>query len=269
MYMWSLLSPGMQKHINNVYSDEELLKEIMDYKGDIINDEVYPNDYKTFFNKAVNLNFPKSVEYLLEQSTESVQVSKFIKDSFNGLINNCRFETANVYLKYSNTKTKAIYEITNVSDIYLINDKIYKCYQKKYFELTKFLIKRCNRCILHYFNSLNELKFFVEHGAYISADYRRHLEDRIINEYNVNTNAENNYDDNSDTDPEVESVHRYVKLLINTKFIERFRYIAQKLAQRRWTFIKCYVGWLGLHQRAVITANHPNRLKEIVIFKIN
>ena len=61
MYMWSLLSPGMQEHINNVYSDEELLKEIMDYKGDIINDEVYPNDYKTFFNKAVNLNFPKSV----------------------------------------------------------------------------------------------------------------------------------------------------------------------------------------------------------------
>ena len=61
MNVWSLLSPQEQSHINNVYKEEKLLEEILDYKGkDIINDTVYPDDYQTFFNKAVNI---KSVKY--------------------------------------------------------------------------------------------------------------------------------------------------------------------------------------------------------------
>ena len=55
----------------------------------------------------------------------------------------------------------------------------------------------------------------------------------------------------------------------NAKIIERFRYIAQKFAHRNWTFIKCYTRLLSLHQRAVVSANHPNRLKQLGVFDIN
>ena len=39
--------------------------------------------------------------------------------------------------------------------------------------------------------------------------------------------------------------------------------------RRKWMIIRSAVKLLSLHQRAVITANHPNRLKEIGIFEIN
>ncbi len=40
------------------------------------------------------------------------------------------------------------------------------------------------------------------------------------------------------------------------------RYFKKVLAKRRWVYIKCVVLVLGIHKRAVVSANHPERLLE-------
>ena len=45
-------------------------------------------------------------------------------------------------------------------------------------------------------------------------------------------------------------------------------YFIKVLAKRRWVTIKCVVLTLGIHKRAVIKANHPDRLLEQGVFEI-
>ncbi len=45
------------------------------------------------------------------------------------------------------------------------------------------------------------------------------------------------------------------------------RYFIKILAKRRWVTVKCLVITLSLHKRAVITANHPDRLLEQGVFQ--
>lgn len=46
---------------------------------------------------------------------------------------------------------------------------------------------------------------------------------------------------------------------VNKKAKKAFKILCQKLAKRRWVFVKCYMKLLYLHQRAVVTANNPIR----------
>jgi hypothetical protein len=39
--------------------------------------------------------------------------------------------------------------------------------------------------------------------------------------------------------------------------------------RRKWMLIKCSVKFLSLHQRAVVTANHPQRLRELGVFTLD
>jgi hypothetical protein len=48
---------------------------------------------------------------------------------------------------------------------------------------------------------------------------------------------------------------------------ESHMYFIKVLAKRRWVVVKCIVLVLGIHKRAVVTANHPLRLLERGEFK--
>ena len=52
------------------------------------------------------------------------------------------------------------------------------------------------------------------------------------------------------------------------KFVESYDYFKQVIAKRRWVKIKTIVKVLSLHKRAVVTANHPDRLKRLGVFEI-
>ena len=56
----------------------------------------------------------------------------------------------------------------------------------------------------------------------------------------------------------INEINKYQNLLIPST-LRCFRKI---LAKRRWVIIKCTVLVLGIHKRAVVTANHPLRLLE-------
>ncbi len=242
MNVWSLLSPQEQSHINNVYKEEKLLEEILDYKGkDIINDTVYPDDYQTFFNKAVNIKSVKCVKYLLERSTDAVIDSNFIADSFYYLIDNFSFDVADVFLKYGMDKVK------DINNIAFLPKKIITCYDKGYLELTNFLIKRCNKCFLNPYWEYNCMVYFVEHGAHINNKLRYILQGYSYDIDKVNTKFDRNnffeyelyfyerhtYDSESD---EEDGMYKYTQIEINPDYYKKFQYIAQKLAKRRWTF---------------------------------
>ena len=47
---------------------------------------------------------------------------------------------------------------------------------------------------------------------------------------------------------------------------ESHDYFIKVLAKRRWVIIKCIVLALGIHKRAVVSANHPDRLKLLGTF---
>jgi hypothetical protein len=38
--------------------------------------------------------------------------------------------------------------------------------------------------------------------------------------------------------------------------------------RRKWMLVKCSVKFLSLHQRAVVTANHPDRLRDLGVFEL-
>jgi len=56
----------------------------------------------------------------------------------------------------------------------------------------------------------------------------------------------------------IHEINKYQEILIPTTL----RYFRKLLAKRRWVVVKCIVLALGLHKRAVVTANHPLRLLE-------
>jgi hypothetical protein len=56
----------------------------------------------------------------------------------------------------------------------------------------------------------------------------------------------------------IHEINKYQDVLIPTTL----RYFRKLLAKRRWVVIKCIVLALGIHKRAVVTANHPLRLLE-------
>ena len=49
---------------------------------------------------------------------------------------------------------------------------------------------------------------------------------------------------------------------------EEYSYFIKILAKRRWVTIKCVTLILGIHKRAVVTANHPDRLLQQGVFEI-
>ena len=56
----------------------------------------------------------------------------------------------------------------------------------------------------------------------------------------------------------IHEINKYQEILIPTTL----RYFRKLLAKRRWVVVKCIVLALGIHKRAVVTANHPLRLLE-------
>ncbi len=254
-------------NFDHIFTDKDLLKEIMDYKGGI-NDIVYPEDYRTFFNKAVYYGFKDSLIYLLERGVENFIKCKYFDDPFNFSINNCRLEIANILFKHG------IINERKLDGINFLDGKISHCYDKGYLELTNYLIKNCNQCFIHgSYYDYNLLVYFIEHGAYINSGYRNALEKDvgyILGNFNTKTDEYNDfydYYDSDDSDSE-DPFYKYIDITIDKNVQKNFQYIAQKLAKRRWIFVKCYTRLLGLHQRAVITANHPNRLKKLGYFNV-
>jgi hypothetical protein len=265
------------------FTNKDLLKEIMDYKGGI-NDIVYPDDYLTFFNKAIYYDFKKSLTYLLEHGADPTIKCEYFDDCFCYSIDNYHLETANILFKYGITNKR------NLDNISHIGVKIFSCYDKGYLELTNYLIKNYNKHFLFNPNyRYDEIVYLVEHGAYINSEYRKILEDkscRIVGDLNTRTGYYNewypDYDDeysdsdesyyeysDSDDEPKTDySFYKYMEIQIDKDTHNKFIYIAKKLAQRRWTFVKCYTRWLSLHQRAVVSANHPNRLKKLGVFDV-
>jgi hypothetical protein len=121
-----------------------------------------------------------------------------------------------------------------------------------------------------YSDKLNCLQFMVEHGAYINNSIRDIIYSDFVYDYYEDTSNyyDSEYDSESESESETEEFHDYRKICINNCLRGSFEYISKKLAQRRWTFVKCYVLLLGLHQRAVVSANHPNRLKQLGYFNV-
>jgi len=98
--------------------------------------------------------------------------------------------------------------------------------------------------LFYYYNmysDIKRLKLFLKYGAFINNGIREYMYSLFIHE----------------------------TVYINMYAKETFEYICKKLAQRRWTFVKCYVKLLAVHKRAVVSANHPNRLKDLGYFEIN
>ena len=69
---------------------------------------------------------------------------------------------------------------------------------------------------------------------------------------------------------------KYSELLLKynppLKYDPRLKQVPKVLkywCQRKWAIIRSATKLLSLHQRAVVSANHPNRLKELGEFEIN
>ncbi len=74
------------------------------------------------------------------------------------------------------------------------------------------------------------IKLLIKYGAFINVKYRNH------------------------------SLRSWLQFSChNKKARKSFKVLCQKLARRRWVFVKCYMKLLNLYHRAVITANHPLR----------
>jgi hypothetical protein len=53
-----------------------------------------------------------------------------------------------------------------------------------------------------------------------------------------------------------------------SKKLKQFPSLYRMWVRRKWMLVKCSVRFLSLHQRAVVTANHPDRLREIGVFSV-
>ncbi len=275
---------------SNYYTHEDLMDEIISHKGNI-NDIVYPDDYMTFLNKAVYHDWPTVVKYLLEHGAENFISCKYFVNSVSYCLEKRIYDTADLLLKYHEPLITVNFDYYRIMDL---------CFEKGYYNVARVYIKIYQPQLCPSW-SLSEIKFYIDCGIKISSEFRYSLQNNLFDMSYVNTKYDqgyykyyvNYYDDDynyyydsdysesesetdsdsgseseSDTDPE-EPIYNYMEIDISKSMYEKFKFIVQKLVKRRWTFVKCYVGWLGLHQRAVISANHPNRLKQLGYFNVN
>ena len=247
------------------YTHEDLMIEIVNHKGNV-NDIVYPEKYGTFLYKAVFHDYPTVVKYLLEHGSDPNIIAQGNYDCLKLAINNNTYDIAEMLLehgaKINNTdyflyvlrhKQFKLAELILEQDKSMVQDTLYKVARSWYSD------------------KLNCLQFLVEHGAYVNNDTRDILYSEFVYDFYEDTYHyyDSEYENESDSESETEEFYDYRYICINNCYRDSFEYISKKLAQRRWTFVKCYVLLLGLHQRAVVSANHPNRLKELGEFEIN
>jgi hypothetical protein len=69
-------------------------------------------------------------------------------------------------------------------------------------------------------------------------------------------------------DMPVECFEKYRPLFGYSKKLKQFPSLYRIWVRRKWMLIKCSVKFLSLHQRAVVTANHPDRLRELGVFSV-
>ena len=248
---------------NRYYTHEDLLAEIKAHKGSI-NEIIYPEKYGTFLCKAVFHDYPTVVKYLLENGADP---NTF--DCLKLAINNHTYDIAEMLLEYGA-------KINNI-------DYFLYVLRNKQFKLAELILKQDKSMVQDtlytvarsiYSDKLNCLKILVTHGAYINNRIRDILYSDFVYDYYEDTSnydSEYEYDSESsysDSDSETEELHDYRKICINNYWRGSFEYICKKLAQRRWKLLLAIMKLLGLHQRAVVSANHPNRLKQLGVFNV-
>jgi len=241
------------------YTHEHLLREIVNHKGNV-NDIVYPEKYGTFLYKAVFHDYPTVVKYLLENGADP---NAF--DCLKIAMKNYRYDIAEMLLEYG----------AKVSD----NTHFYSALYSRQFKLAELIIKQDTsivqdkdtlQYIAHSYHSdkVPLLQFLIKHGAFINNGIREIMYSHFLYDCTENTiDYSDSESDISDSDPE--ELYDYQYVCINYGYKDSIKYICKKLAQRRWTFVKCYILLLGLHQRAVVSANHPNRLKQLNYFNVS
>ena len=65
----------------------------------------------------------------------------------------------------------------------------------------------------------------------------------------------------------INEFYKYKEIIKEFMDPETCHYFIKVLAKRRWVYLKCVVLILGIHKRAVVTANHPDRLLEQGVFE--
>jgi hypothetical protein len=252
------------------YTHEDLMIEIKNHKGNV-NDIVYPEKYGTFLYKAVFHDYPTVVKYLLEHNADPNIIAEGIMryDCLKLAINKNTYDIAEMLIKHGAKNINTDYFF------YVVRHKQFK-FAELILEQDKSMVQDTLYRVARfcYSDQLICLQFLVEHGAYINNDTRDIIYSDFVYDYYEDTShyydSEYEYESDSeyDSDSEIEEFHDYRKICINNCLRGSFEYISKKLAQRRWTFVKCYVLLLGLHQRAVVSANHPNRLKQLGVFNV-
>ncbi len=66
----------------------------------------------------------------------------------------------------------------------------------------------------------------------------------------------------------INEFYKYKEIIKEFMDPETCHYFIKVLAKRRWVYLKCVVLILGIHKRAVVTANHPDRLKQQGVFEL-
>jgi len=249
------------------YTHEDLMIEIKNHKGNV-NDIVYPEKYGTFLYKAVFHDYPTVVKYLLEHNADPNIIVHGNYDCLKLAINKNTYDIAEMLIKHGAKNINTDYFF------YVVRHKQFK-FAELILEQDKSMVQDTLYRVARfcYSDQLICLQFLVEHGAYINNSIRDIIYSDFVYDYYEDTSyyySESEYDsESSDSESETEEFHDYRKICINNCLRGSFEYISKKLAQRRWTFVKSIVKFLAVHQRAVVTANHPNRLKELGEFEIN
>ena len=237
-------------------TDEELMNLIKNHKCGI-NDKLKHYN-QTLLYKAIENNSIKAVEYLLEKGADPNTQGCFYA-AFNYEQSRKNFEIARLLLKYGADLKKSEHSYINRLMYYENFD-----FAKELLQLGA-LIKPLD--IFSFYSKKNQLQFLVENGALLNGQHEN-MNVREYFLYHMISTSLDDYDSDSDSETDMPGDF-YVFIYIRESIKEPLAYISKKLAQRRWTFVKCYVLFLGVHQRAVVSANHPNRLKQLNYFEIS